>query len=117
MRFRVLGIAFSLVLVFTAVLIQQIVSKPKVQLGISSNDLQRQLGKPRKILTSDSLPRSAAGGMAYQDGVSGAPYRSQELPRIVGQAWYYPYGCLGTTCVLVYLGKDGRVERVFYGGT
>lgn len=109
--------AFVGIGLFALVLILQIRARPVIPVGMPASDLERSFGQPAQVLTSETFPCSAAGGFVYSEAGSTRVIRARELPPLECEAWYYPYGPLGTTCLLVYLGADRKVVRVYEGGT
>jgi hypothetical protein len=101
----------------------QVATIPRISVDMSTDTVRRDYGEPAERVKQMTLSISPAGGFVYTEMQRpGATAVQQEipaskLPPIPHEAWYYPYGILGTTCVLVYVSSEGKVLRVFHGGT
>jgi len=121
-RIQVLAFAVALSIGVCSLLKLQIESTPRVTLGSNIADLRKSCGEPAVKLRQVELSKSAASGFVYQEQsvsgkLSGKNLKASQLPKIPHEAWYYPYGVLGTTCALVYVSREGEVLRIFFGGT
>lgn len=122
LRMQVLSVAVALAVGLCFLVNFQIKSAPRIALGSSVAELRKSCGEPAVILRQADLSRSAASGFIYQElsvagKLSGQDLKASQLPQISHEAWYYPFGVLGTTCALVYVSHEDEVLRVFLGGT
>lgn len=99
-------------LLLATLALTQIASRPHITPNMKAEDVRRLYGLPAQRVTRATQKDSLLNGYHYENGL-----HADHLPPISREAWLYPYGPLGTTCLLVYFDSSGKVERVYQGGT